>query len=317
MRIFVAGATGTLGRPVVQALVKNGHEVVGLTRTQDGARRLRNMGAEPVVGNALDREGLKALVLEARPEVVVHLLTALPPAGVMRKGQLRPTNELRTTGTANLIAAAVAAKARRIVAESFVGIYAEGRRDGLLREDEPLPPVPDGHVKDTILALRSLEDQLAAATASSGIETVALRFGFFYGSDVPSTRLMIDQMKAGKMFLPAGLSGVASFVHVDDAAAAVVAAVERAHVSGVFNIADDRPIAMSDFILRLGEAAAAPRPRTIPNWVVRLAAPVIAAMASANVRLDNSNAKRDLGWTLRYPTLDEGLSDLRGFVAAA
>lgn len=316
MRIFVAGATGTLGRPVVRALVKNGHEVVGLTRTQDGARRIRDMGATAVVGNALDRERLTALVVEARPEVVVHLLTALPPAGVMRKGQLRPTNELRTSGTANLIAAALAAHSRRIVAESFIGVYATGHIDRLLREDDPLPPVPDGPVKNTILALRSLEEQLASATDAKGIETVALRIGLLYGSDVPSTRLMIDQMKAGKMFLPAGLSGVASFVHNDDAAAAVVAAIERPNVTGVYNIADDKPTAMRDFILRLGAAASAPRPRAIPNWVVRLAAPVIAAMGSANLPLDNSRARRELGWTLRYPSIDEGLADLRGVLAA-
>src|SRR5262245_5039098 len=123
MRIFVAGATGTLGRPTVRSLVLRGHDVVGLTRTEDGARRIHAVGARAVVGNALDPERLKTLVVDARPEVVVHLLTALPAGGALRKRQLRPTNELRTAGTAHLIAASVAAAARRIVAESFVGVY--------------------------------------------------------------------------------------------------------------------------------------------------------------------------------------------------
>jgi nucleoside-diphosphate-sugar epimerase len=126
MRVFIAGATGTLGRPVVRALVSRGHQVVGLTRTDEGARRIQATGAKAVIGNALDAERMKKLVVEARPDVVVHLLTAIPPAGVMRKNQLRPTNELRVTGTANLIGASMAAGARRLVAESFVGIYAGG-----------------------------------------------------------------------------------------------------------------------------------------------------------------------------------------------
>ncbi|RPI47598.1 MAG: NAD(P)-dependent oxidoreductase, partial [Acidobacteria bacterium] len=231
MRMFVAGATGTLGRPVVRALVSRGHDVIGLTRTQEGARRIKDMGARAVVGNALDAERLKALVVEARPDVVVHLLTALPPGGVTRKSQLRQTNELRTAGTANLIAASLAGGAHRIVAESFVGVYSGGSFSRPVSEDAPLPPPPEGPFRDTVLALRSLEDQLRAATASSGIETVALRIGFLYGSDVPSTRLMIDQARAGRLFLPAGLSGIAPFVHNDDAAAAIVAAIERPNVS--------------------------------------------------------------------------------------
>ena len=219
MRIFVAGATGTLGRPVVRELVNRQHDVVGLTRTQDGARRIGDMGAHAVVGNALDAGRVSGLIVEARPDVVVHLLTALPPGGVMRKGQLRPTNELRTAGTANLIAGALAAGARRIVAESFLGIYAGANASRPLAEDTSLPPPMEGPFKDTLIALRSLEEQLRTANAGSGIETVALRIGFLYGSDVPSTRLMIDQMRRGRMFVPAGLPGVASFVHNDDAAA--------------------------------------------------------------------------------------------------
>ncbi len=257
MRIFVAGATGTLGRPVVRELVNRQHDVVGLTRTQEGARRIDGMGAHAVIANALDSRRVSGLVVEARPDVVVHLLTALPPGGVLRPNQLRPTNELRTAGTANLIAGALAAGARRIVAESFIGVYAGGNASEPRAEDASLPPPMEGPFKDTLIALRSLEEQLRAANADSGIETVALRIGFLYGSDVPSTRIMIDQIKRGRMFVPAGLPGVASFVHNEDAAAANVAAIERPNVSRVYNVADDRAIPMADFIAQLAAAASA------------------------------------------------------------
>jgi nucleoside-diphosphate-sugar epimerase len=317
MRIFIAGATGTLGRPVVRALVSRGHQVVGLTRSEDGARRIQAMGANAVIGNALDAERMEKLIVEARPDVVVHLLTAIPPAGVMRKSQLRATNELRTTGTANLIAASIAAGARRIVAESFVGIYVGGNYNRPASEEDPLPSIPQGTFKDPTLALRSLEDQLRTASATSGIETVALRVGLLYGSDVPSTRHMIDQARSGRMFVPAGLSGVAPFVHNDDAAAAFVAAVERPNVSGTYNVVDNQAIAMSDFITQLVTAVSAPRPRTMPAWVVKLMAPVIAAMVSSRLMLDNSKAKRDLGWIPLYPTVADGLREVRSLVAAA
>jgi nucleoside-diphosphate-sugar epimerase len=317
MRIFIAGATGTLGRPTVRALVSRGHQVVGLTRTDEGARRIQAMGARAVVGNALDAERLKTLVVDARPEVVIHLLTALPAGGVMRKAHLRATNELRTTGTANLIAASAAAGARRIVAESFVGVYGNGQFRGLVSEEMPLPPVQDGVMKDTVLALRSLEDQLRAANRSSGIETVALRIGLLYGSEVPHTRAMIDQARSGRMFLPAGLSGVGSFVHNDDAAAAIVAAIEQPNVSSVYNIADDKAMPMTEFITRLMAAVSAPPPKTVPAWVVRMMAPVIAVMGSAKLPLDNSKAKRELGWNPLYPTVADGLNEVRSLMVAA
>jgi nucleoside-diphosphate-sugar epimerase len=236
---------------------------------------------------------------------------------VTRKSQLRQTNELRTAGTANLIAASLAGGAHRIVAESFVGVYSGGSFSRPVSEDAPLPPPPEGAFKDTVLALRSLEDQLRAATASSGIETVALRIGLLYGSDVPSTRLMIDQARAGRLFVPAGLSGIAPFVHNDDAAAAIVAAIERPNVSRVYNVVDDRAIPVAEFLAALAAAASAPAPRRIPHWVVRLVAPVIAAMGSARLLLDNSKAERELGWALLYPTVTDGLKELRGLLVAA
>jgi nucleoside-diphosphate-sugar epimerase len=311
MRIFVAGATGTLGRPVVKTLVAHGHDVVGLSRSESGARRIEAMGARAVVGNALDHEKMRSLIVDARPEQVLHLLTALPPGGVIRNKQLRPTNELRTRGTQNLIRASAAAGVRRIVAESFVGVYGLGTLAGFASEDKPLPPVGEGSFADTIGALRSLEEQLRTAQAQLGMQTVSLRIGLVYGPDVPSTQLMIDQARAGRLYLPRGLDGIGSFVHIDDAATAIVAAVERPNVSPVYNVGDDEPIAMTEFLSRLAEAVSAGRPRSIPLWVVKLAAPVIAELGSAKLLMANEKAKRELGWTLRYPTLRAGLATLQ------
>ena len=317
MKIFVAGATGTLGRPVVRTLVSHGHEIVGLSRTESGARRVEAMGGRGVVGNALDADRMRSLIMDARPEVVVHLLTALPPGGVLRKKQLNPTNELRTKGTANLISAAAGAGVRRLVAESFVGVYGSGNFTRPITEDAPLPPVTEGPFKDAVLALRSLEDQLRAASATLGMQTVALRIGLLYGLEVPSTQLMIDQARAGRLFVPRGLSGVGSFVHNDDAAAAIVAAIEGQPLSLVYNIADDEPTTLSAFMSQLAAAISAPRPRSIPTWIVNLAAPIIAEMGSARLPLANSKAKRELKWSLRYPTLRSGMAELHSSAVRA
>jgi 2-alkyl-3-oxoalkanoate reductase len=317
MRIFIAGATGTLGRPVVRALVARGHDVVGLTRTEAGARRIESMGAQAVVGDALDADRLRSVVVDARPEQVVHLLTALPPAGVLRKGQLEPTNQLRITGTANLLTAAAAAGARRLVAESFIGVYGPGEFERPATEDDALAPIGRGAFADAILALRSLEEQLGMARATRAIETVALRFGLLYGSEVPSTQAMIAQARAGRLFIPRGMSGVASFVHNDDAAGAVVAAIEHRAPSLVYNVADDEPMMLRDFMARLAAAVSAPPPRTIPSWIVRLLAPVIAEMGAAKLPLSNARAKRELGWAPRYPSVRMGLAELQREVVRA
>jgi nucleoside-diphosphate-sugar epimerase len=269
------------------------------------------MGGRGVVGNALQPDRVKALIAEARAEVVVHLLTALPAAGVLRKGQLRPTNELRTRGTANLIGAAIEARARRIVAESFVGVYAPQSSSAPISEDGPLAPVGKGPFTDTVLALRSMEDQLLLAHQKHGIEAVALRIGLLYGAEVPSTQVMIKQARNGRLFVPRGLSGIGPFVHNEDAVAAIVAAVEQKQVSRVYNIADDEPLSLTEFLSRLTEAVSAPPPREIPAWLVKLAAPVIAELGSARLPLANAKAKRELGWSLRYPTTREGLAELQ------
>ena len=316
MKIFVAGATGTFGRPVVRTLASHGHEVVGMSRSERGARQVEALGAAGVIGNALDADRMVALLRSSRPDQVVHLLTALPPAGVLRKRQLQPTNELRVHGTANLLRAAQSAGVRRFVAESFVGVYGPGVFDSPIAEEDPLLPVQDGPFKDAVLALRSLEDQLRSA-ASAEMGTVALRIGLVYGAEVPSTKAMIEQARAGRLYVPRGLSGIVPFVHLDDAVAAIVSAVEHPRPAPVYNVADDEPVALRRFMVELASAVSASPPRELPAWIVRLGAPVIAQMGSAKLPLSNAKVKRELGWTLRYPSIRHGLAELRSHRALA
>jgi len=179
MRIFIAGATGTLGRPLATALAALGHEVWGLTRSAAKRPMLDGIGVRPIVANALDPAGLQHAVVTAAPELVIHLLTAIPPAGVLRPSHLRPTNTLRIHGTANLIRAAVAAGTRRIIAESFIGVYGTPTEDRLWTESDLLPPIQRGPMAEAVRAMRSLEEQMAVARCSGALDTVTLRFGLF------------------------------------------------------------------------------------------------------------------------------------------
>lgn len=168
-----------------------------------------------------------------------------------------------------------------------------------------------------IEALRSLEVQLQRVRAAGRLETVALRIGFLYGSDVPSTTDLVKRARAGRMFVPRDFAGVAPFVHVDDAAAAIVAAIEHPNPSPVYNVVDDEPVPFTTFLAKLTVAARAAPPRHLPGWLVRLAAPVMAEFGTTRLMLSNDRSKRELGWTLRYPTVDVGLAEVSGPLAQA
>jgi nucleoside-diphosphate-sugar epimerase len=316
MRIFIAGATGTLGRPVVRLLLSNGHELIGLTRSAERARSLTAAGVRPVVANALDAPALRAAVIDAHPDVVVHLLTALPAAGPFRKSQLVPTNELRTKGTANLIEASIAAGAQRLVVESFATVYGQAPPDRLLVEDEPLLPVGSGPDGDTINTLRVMEEQLQRTRSAGQLTTVVLRIGYLYGSDVPGTQELARQARAGWLFVPRSFVGVGPFVHVDDAASAIVAAIERRDPSAVYNVAGDEPLELRTFLEQLAKAVGARPPRHIPRWVVSLAAPMLASFGTKSLLLSNERIKQELGWTPRYPTVQSGMIEVRDGLAA-
>jgi 2-alkyl-3-oxoalkanoate reductase len=313
MRIFVAGATGALGRHLVPLLVKNGHEVVGTTRSPEKAATVRDAGAESVVLDAFDRDAVIAAVVRAEPEVVVHELTALAGFTDVRKFDqgFRVTNRLRTEGTDHLLAAARAARARRFVAQSFAG-WPYARAGGpVKREEDPLDPDPPAALRSTLRAIRHLE---AAVLGAAGMTGIVLRYGAFYG---PGTSLgqggsQTDAVRHRRFPIVGGGTGVWSFVHIEDAAAATVAAIERG-APGVYNIVDDDPAPVSAWLPGLAGAVGARPPWRIPAWLARLVVGEHGVVVMTDARgASNAKAKRDLGWHPAYPSWRTGFAALGG-----
>ena len=304
MKVFVAGATGALGTQLVPLLVAHGHDVVGMTRTPAKADRLRHAGARPVVADALDGDAVGGAVGEAEPDVIVHQLTAIPPKINMRRfeREFALTNRLRTEGTDHLLSAGRAAGVRRFVAQSNASLYA--RIGGSTkREDAPLDDDPPPEMREGLAALRHLE---AAVTGARWTEGLVLRYGWFYG---PGTSIALDPLgsqielvRRRQVPVVGGGTGVWSFVHIEDAAAATVAAVEGGP-AGTYNIVDDEPAPVSAWVPALAAAVGAKRPRHVPRWVGRLAAGEWATTAMTELRgAANDKAKRDLGWQPRWST---------------
>jgi nucleoside-diphosphate-sugar epimerase len=309
LRVFVAGATGALGRPLTRALVARGHTVIGLTRDAARTQLIEADGGHAVVGDALDAATMRRLIDEAGPTDVVHALTALPPGGPLRARDLHATNRLRIDGTRHLLEAAVAAGARRFVGESFMGVYGDGAAEWR-DEEEPLGAPAPGAFHDAIVALRDLESRLLEARTQGRIETVSLRFGGFYGPGVGSTEQLLKQVRAGWAFAPADDRGLLSFVHVDDAAAAVVAALEHLSPGPVYNVADETPMSVTSVMTQAARLLRARPPRRMPRWALRLLAPLAAELTSARLALATARVRRELGWRPQFVDVGEGLRTL-------
>jgi nucleoside-diphosphate-sugar epimerase len=311
MRIFVAGATGALGRPLVRRLVADGMEVVGLTRHESRARLISDLGGEPVVADALDAPILSTAVRAARPDAVVHALTAIPKRGPLRPRDLAGTNRLRWEGTANLLAAATQAGARRFVAESMIFVYGFGDHGNELITEDRAPAEHDSSplVKDAVDAVRALEDQVLAATASGEVEGVVLRFGFFYGVGA-GTDVMARLLRRRMLPVPGDGAGVGSWIHIEDAAAAVVAALAHGRPGETYNIVDDEPVGYGEFVDALCREIGAPEPYRIPRWIGRVAAPFLMADLGSRIRVANAKARRELTWAPAFPTYREGLKEV-------
>jgi nucleoside-diphosphate-sugar epimerase len=307
MRIFLAGATGALGRRLVPLLVEGGHQVTGMTRTAGKAPGLRAAGADPVVADALDRDDLLRAVVAARPEVVVHQLTALAGMTSFRRPDqgFALTNRLRTEGTDHLLEAARAAGARRFVAQSFAG-WPFARVGGPVKtEDDPLDPDPPAQLRRTLDAIRHLE---SAVLGTEGLEGVVLRYGGFYGPGTSAGEggFMLDDLRRRRFPLVGAGTGVWSFVHIDDAATATVAAVERG-VPGIYQIVDDDPAPVSEWLPALAAAVGAPPPRRVPAWVARLAGGAHGVVLMTEARgASNAKARRELGWRPVWPSWRQG-----------
>jgi nucleoside-diphosphate-sugar epimerase len=307
MKVFVAGATGAIGKALVPQLVARGHDVTGLTRSPAKAGWIRGVGAEAVIADALDAEAIGRAVAETEPDAVVHELTSISETIDFRRidEEFAATNRLRTEGTDILLAAARAAGATRFVAQSFAA-WPYAREGGpVKRETDPVDPDGVVGIRETLEAILYLE---RTVTGAADIEGIALRYGGFYGpgtSLAPGTA-QVEAVRKRKFPLVGDGGGVWSFVHIDDAAAATVAAVERGK-RGVYNITDDDPAPVSTWLPALAVAAGAKPPRHVPAWLGRLFAGEAAVVAMTELRgASNEKAKRELGWTPRHPSWREG-----------
>jgi nucleoside-diphosphate-sugar epimerase len=309
MKVFVAGATGALGQHLVPLLVQRGHEVVGMTSKASKQDFVRQLGARPVVADALDPEQVAQVVAEAEPEVIVHELTALSDFDLKDpEGTFALTNRLRTEGTDHLLAAGRAVGVKRFVAQSFAG-WPFARTGGPIKtEEDDLDPTPVDGMRSTLAAIRHVEDTVTGATWTDG---VVLRYGGFYG---PGTGLslpdgdMVELIRKRKFPIVGKGTGVWSFVHIEDAASASVEAVERGK-PGIYNVVDDDPAPVREWLPEAASAVGARKPMHLPRWIGRLAAGEVAVVWMNEIRgASNAKAKRELGWRLRYPSWRQGFA---------
>jgi len=310
MKVFVAGATGALGRQLVPRLVARGHEVTGMMRSAGKRSFVRELGATPVVADALDASAVTRAIADATPDVVVHQLTALSGSKDPRHfdRDFAMTNRLRTEGTDHLLAAALAVGARRFVAQSFAG-WPLARTGGPVKtEDDPLDPSPPAAMRTTHAAIRHLE---GAVLGAEGTEGVALRYGGFYG---PGTSLdsggeHLEAIRRRRFPVVGKGGGVWSFIHIEDAADATVAAVEHGR-RGVFHVVDDEPAPVAEWLPVVAEAVGARPPRHFPRLVARVLAGEAATVMMTEVRgASNAKARRELGWQPRHASWREGFAE--------
>ena len=316
MKVFLAGATGVLGRALVPQLVARGHEVVGMTRSASKQDLVRSLGARPVVADALDPDAVAQAVAGAEPEVIVHELTALSGPMTIRDARHPErfsgaimTNRLRTEATDHLLAAGRAMGARRFVAQSF-GAFRWARRDGpVLTEADPLDPNPPAALGMAQEGYLYLEQAVTTIDWGDGL---VLRYGGFYG---PGTSVSLDAdagfaapIRKRQFPIVGDGGGVWSHIHIEDAAAATAVAVERGR-PGIYNIVDDEPALVREWLPVLASALDAKPPRRIPRWLGRLAAGETATLMMTDVRgASNEKAKRELGWQPRYASWRQGFA---------
>jgi 2-alkyl-3-oxoalkanoate reductase len=299
MRVFVAGGSGTIGVPLVRSLVAAGHEVTATTRSPDKRDMLRALGATPVVVDALDAGALIDAVRSASPTHVIHQLTALPKAGPKSAADLEPTNRLRDDGTRNLLRAALAAGATRMIGGSFALIGAA-----------PSRVVADSRIARSGAAVRSMESQITNAAGAGSIEGIVLRYGVFYGAGSPSTEELVRLVRLRLRPAIRHDRGLLPYIHLDDAVGATIAALDHGRSGETYDIVDDRAMSYSDMIRTLAAAASAPGPFVIPAWLLRLLMPYVARLLEIRLPLSNAKATAELGWRPQYPTIHEGLAHM-------
>ena len=308
MRIFLAGATGAMGKQLVPRLVEAGHEVVGMTRSNSKRAALEDLGATAVVADALNADQVGDAVAKARPEVIIHQLTAISSFDIRNFDRsFALTNRLRSEGTDHLLAAGRAVGVGRFVAQSYAA-WPYARTGGPIKtEEDPLDPTPARNMRESMRAIRHLE---AAVTGAGWTEGIVLRYGGFYGPGTSMSRggEQFEMIRKRKFPVVGDGAGVWSFVHIADAAEATVAAVERGR-RGIYNIVDDDPAPVADWLPALADKLGAPKPWRVPKVVGRLFAGEVGVVMMTDIRgASNAKAKRELGWEPRHPSWREGFA---------
>jgi 2-alkyl-3-oxoalkanoate reductase len=301
MRVFVAGASGAIGTRLVPQLIDRGHEVIGTSRSPANTERVRALGAEPIALDLLDPGAVRKAVFAAEPDAIVHQATALADLRDFKHfdRSFAQTNRLRTEGTDALLAAASEAGVRKFVAQSFASARYARVGGPAKTEDDPLDPTPVPAMRETDAAMRYLD---RVVTDAGGI---ALRYGGFYGA---ANDAMLEPVRKRQFPIVGNGGGVSSFIHLDDAAAATVLALEH-DKAGIYNIVDDEPAAMREWLPVLANVLGAKPPRHFPRWLARLfAGEALVMMATESRGASNAKAKRELGWTLRYPSWRQGFA---------
>jgi nucleoside-diphosphate-sugar epimerase len=302
MKVFIAGASGAIGTRLVPQLIEAGHEVIGSHNAPASAERLRTLGARPVMLDLLDTNAVRKAVLETEPEAIVHQATALATARFSRNMDkvLATTSELRTKGTDALLAAAREAGVRRFVAQSFAP-FRYARAGGPIKTEDELDPTPPKHFRESAAAMAYLEQ---AVTDFGGI---ALRYGAFYGA---ANDALVEPVRKRRYPIIGDGAGVTSWIHLEDAAAATVLALKH-DGPAIYNIADDEPAPVREWLPVLAQALGAKPPRHLPTWLARLLAGEAVVVMSTEARgASNLKAKRELDWTLRYPSWRQGFVEV-------
>ena len=302
MRVFLAGATGAVGKRLVPQLIAHGHQVTATTRSSDKVAALRALGAEAVVVDGLDALAVGEAVGRAEPEAIIHQMTSLAGTPDMKHFDrwFATTNELRTRGTEHLLAAASAAGVERFVVQSYTNWTNVRDGGGIKTEEDPFDPNPPKEQSETLAAIRFLEKTVLAAP----LEGIILRYGNFYGPGASES--LVEMVRKRKMPLVGGGGGVWSWIHLDDAASAAVAAVERGK-RGVYNIVDDEPAEVAEWLPYLAEAVGAKKPMHVPVWLGKIAAGEVGVSMMTQIRgSSNAKAKSELGWQPSWRTWREG-----------
>jgi nucleoside-diphosphate-sugar epimerase len=303
MRVFVVGASGAIGTRLVPQLIEGGHEVIGTSRSPANAERAQALGADPILLDLLDPRAVRKAVLETEPDAIVHQATALANARFGRNfdRSFAQTNRLRTEGTDNLLAAAREAGVSRFVAQSFASMRYAREGGPVKSEDDPLDSNPPKAARETHAAMRHLDQ---AVTDAGGI---ALRYGGFYGA---ANDGLVEPVRKRQFPLVGDGGGVFSFIHLDDAAAATVLALEH-DGPAIYNIVDDDPAPVREWLPVLASALGAKPPRHVPRWLARLIAGEAAViMGTQSTGASNAKAKRELAWKLRHPSWRQGFVEV-------